>query len=256
MGKNAARFVLVHNHAMTSLAPCFVHLWCTQDRIVIMDIDGSITRSNVMGLFDTLVTEAYSHCHEGVCQFLTQFINETPKVPSTGGHLRILYLSSRPLALANFTRKFLTQVVQPHSTARHNMGVYLPDGPLLGYSGTIPDILHMELITHSVHAFKHQALKENILAPWARLGQTTLPFWAALGNTWMDIQAYQAAGIPLSRMGFITKKSIIHVLRPPLPPLQPRHFLFPPTTPPVPDAEHSFDSFLDPALLQYFRQEA
>jgi len=131
----------------------------------------------------------------------------------------------------------------------------LPDGPLLGYSGSLSNILHMELITHSVHEFKHQAIKDNVLTPWAQLGQMDLPFWAALGNTWMDIQAYQAIGIPLARLGFITKKSIIHVLRSPMPPLQsPMLSLYPPTTPPEPDAEHSFESFRDPGLLQYFRQ--
>ena len=255
MGKNAARFVLVHKHVMIALAPCFVHLWSTQDRVVVMDIDGSITKSNVMGIIDTLVTEAYSHCHAGVCQFLTQFINETPRL-SNGGQLRILYLSSRPLVLANFTRKFLTQVMQPQSTARH-LSISLPDGPLLGFGGSLGETLHMELITHSVHVFKQKALEDNVVAPWARLGQQdTLPFWAGLGNTWMDVQAYRAAGIPLARMGFITKQSVIHVLRPPLPSLSSlsRHSIFPAPTVEL-NAEISFDTFLDPRLLEYFRQD-
>lgn len=256
-GKNPARFILLNtnNHTVAAVAPCSVHLWSTNDRIVIMDIDGSITKSNILGLVDTLVTEAYSHCHEGVCRFLSQLLQEgTTRIPHSGGQLRILYLSSRPLVLANFTRKFLTNVQQAESNGSLST---LPDGPLLGYSGPLSDILQMELITHSVHTFKHQAIKDNVLAPWAQLGQTELPFWAALGNSWMDVQAYQAIGIPLARLGFITKQSIIHVLRPPVPPLTkaPLTVLHPPSRPPVPDAEHSFRSFRDPDLLQYFGQE-
>eukprot|EP00977_Amphora_coffeiformis_P002222 scaffold425_cov175-Amphora_coffeaeformis.AAC.81 len=254
-GKNPARFILLDtkNHTIAALAPCSVHLWSTNDRIVIMDIDGSITKSNVLGLVDTLVTEAYSYCHEGVCRFLSQLLKEgTGEILNSGGELRILYLSSRPLVLANFTRKFLTNVQQVESNG--NLST-LPDGPLLGYSGSLSDILHMELITHSVHAFKHQAVKDNVLTPWAQLGQMDLPFWAALGNTWMDVQAYQAIGIPLARLGFITKQSIIHVLRSAIPPLQSSKLsLYPPARPPEPDAEHSFDSFRDPGLLQYFTQ--
>jgi phosphatidate phosphatase PAH1 len=202
-----------------------------------------------MGLVDTLVTESYSHCHDGVCRFLSQLIQKT--ILPSQGDLRIMYLSSRPLSLSNYTRKFLSQVNQPPTSNAEGIPSYLPAGPLIGYPGTVAGILHMELITHSVHKFKHQCLQENILAPLLQLGETNHPFWAAFGNTWMDVQAYQAVGVPLSRLGFITKLSSIHILRNVQ---QSTCAEFSPTTPPGRYSERSFPSFRDPKLLEYFQE--
>ena len=245
-GRNDARFILIEKQTLVSIATCSIYSWSTEDRVVIMDVDGSITKSNVRGLFDTLVTEEYSYCHHGVCHFLTNLIQKT--TTPLRGDLRILYLTSRPIALSPSTRKFLTRVRQP-STNEPNKANTLPEGPLIGFPGTIAQILPMELIYHSVHDFKHQSLVDNVLKPWARLGRTELPFWAALGNTSMDVQAYHAAGIPLSRMGFITKQSTIHVLRSPH-----SHSTTTTKTTPELDSEHSFLGFMDADLLGYFQR--
>jgi hypothetical protein len=244
-GSNPGRFVLCqanHTTATTTrcaIAPCHVHLWSTQDRVVVMDIDGSITKSNLLGLMDTLVTEAYTYCHDGVCQFLSRLTDGT-SLPS-GGQLRILYLSSRPLALVNLTRKFLTNLQQGADG--------LPVGPLVGFPGTISQVLHMELVTHDVHSFKQQALRDNLVTPWLRLlphAQQSSPFWAGLGNTSMDMMAYRAAGVPLSRMVYITKQSTLHILQ--------QVPLLGGLTATMPESKKTFTGFCDPALLRYFRQ--
>lgn len=313
-GQNRARFVLCkpaankyHYHDImdttntiaTAMAPFAIHLWSTQDRVVIMDIDGSVTKSNIMGIVDTLITESYSHCHPGVCQFLSKLIKEQPPAPpsqggtlpmnnnsnslSIGGRrgqggqqLRIFYLTSRPLVLANLTRKFVTQLQQddisPKAKPGENLYWTLPAGPLIGFGGTLAEVLHMELITHSVHKFKQQALQDNVLTPWTSISaasssspgggggsggatstQSSSPFFAALWNTIMDVKAYRSMDIPLTRIGYITKASTIHVLQQAY--IHSTAYKSSSKTPPTgQDSDHVFTSFQDPALLQYFQQ--
>lgn len=117
-------------------AYCFV--WSVHDKIIISDIDGTVTKSDVRGVIDSIVTEKYGHVHDGICELFTELVqyeknygnddnnNHCEKKecdPSASslsayassrqrGQIRVLYLSSRPMKLINTTRKFLSLVSQ------------------------------------------------------------------------------------------------------------------------------------------------
>ena len=59
------------------VAECFAFMWAVNTPMIVVDIDGTITRSNVPGLVMTLrpglVTD---HTHAGICSLLTRMVEE------------------------------------------------------------------------------------------------------------------------------------------------------------------------------------
>ena len=210
-----------------AVAPFNFHFWSSSDRIFVCDIDGTITKSNIRGLIDTIGTLQYKFCHDGVCRCLQSILSEHQErrkqnLGRSFPAVRFLYLTSRPLGLAFSTRRFLRKLRQPDNGFASNGGdptVGLPPGPLLGFTGGLWRILAMELVTHSVHEFKTKTL-QNIAVLWQGV-QThnnsgvkggEQPFLAGLGNTFMDAQAYHEAGMNLNQIYIINKKSEIRCL--------------------------------------------
>lgn len=193
-GVNSARYLLLDgDDYVLGVAPVNVFLWSTRDRLLVVDIDGTITRSNLRGVIDTILTEQYTYCHDGVCQFLSSIKN-----------VRMLYLTSRPIGIANTTRKFLSQLRQAQS---HQ----LPGGPLLGFTGSMAKVLLMELVSKSVHEFKREALTANVVRPFLQLGVRNV-FLAGFGNSLMDMQAYHGAGMQMHQIYLVDKRSRIYCL--------------------------------------------
>ena len=194
-GRNQARYLLMNEDedCIIAIAPCNIFLFSDKDRLFVVDIDGTITRSNVRGVLDTLLTERYSYIHDGVCQFLSSLEN-----------VKMLYLTSRPIGIANATRKFLSQV-------RQSDDHQLPDGPLLGFKGSMAEVLMMELVSHSVHEFKASTLTTHVVQPFRQVGVNRI-FVAGVGNSLMDMQAYHAAGMEPHQMYMIDKQSTIYCL--------------------------------------------
>jgi len=294
-GKNEIRYLFRTKQRVLGSASASIYLWEANDRIVVCDVDGTLTKSNVTGMYHTLLRENYHvHCHDQVCHFMTSLISnpnnhkestptttsETERATTTkdnshdddpnlvtnggggggGGKIRILYLSSRPIFIADKTRKFLTHVTQPsaaqqpqsqssktqptnnninNNNSSHELWKQpqassqelelassrsltssssschrLPEGPLMGFSGRLLDVMKMELVSYTVHLFKASLLMEQIVKPFSYV--ISLPrkklFVGAFGNTLMDVAAYHMAGMELSQIYFIDKKSRIFCL--------------------------------------------
>jgi LNS2 (Lipin/Ned1/Smp2) len=128
-GSNTARFLLVDNNNTNSngeivgIAPMHIYLWNALDKIVVVDVDGTITKSTLLGFWNTAVRRNYSHvsCHDGVCEFLTSIPN-----------VRCIYLTNRPITYAEPTRGFLTELRQGENR--------LPEGPLIGFTGGLAGV--------------------------------------------------------------------------------------------------------------------
>jgi LNS2 (Lipin/Ned1/Smp2) len=195
-GRNDVRYLFRTENRVLGIAIASVYLWHDTDKVVVCDVDGTITKSNIRGIYDTIVAEKYMHCHEKVCAFLTRVKNggkehhddENPQQPiDDRPKVNILYLSSRPLAIANSTRKFLSKVRQPQQeeepkpkkswskrslnnskgeTTAPEEQHRLPDGPLIGFPGKLTEVLKMEMVTHSVHLFKASTLLEQVVTPF------------------------------------------------------------------------------------------
>jgi len=170
-------------------------------------------------------------------------------------NIRFVYLSSRPISLANATRKFLRGVRQrvhqeeavvvdntvlsanlmrsvPSASflAPSGSGHRLPPGPFLGFPGTLPQVVTMELWSKNVNEFKHRTIRDQVIRPFEEVrrqersaidcrfdddvGATNSSsiLMAGFGNTLMDMQAYHSAGLGLDRLYLINKESGIHCL--------------------------------------------
>jgi hypothetical protein len=149
-GKNPIRYLLLDHKQVVGVAHANIFLWTHQDQIVVMDIDGTITKSNARGVVDTILTQTYKYCHDGVCQLLSRLQQQL--------HTQILYVTSRPIGLAARTRRFLAHLEQ--DAAR------LPEGPLLGFGGSISQLLIMELVSKNTHQFKADMLWKQVVKPF------------------------------------------------------------------------------------------
>ncbi len=192
-GRNPVRYLLMNEDKIIGVANANIFLWSHQDKVLISDIDGTITKSNAGGIYDTILTERYSHCHEEVCQFFSTVATEK--------QIQVLYVTSRPISLASRTRKFLDNLRQQNHR--------LPEGPVLGFRGNIAQLLIMELVSYQTHHFKAEILWNNVVEPFRKAGLTQGIFQAAFGNTVMDVQAYSMVAVPLSRT-YLIKNSKIH----------------------------------------------
>lgn len=142
-GRNLMRYLLVKKNTNTNTemqsdyipiaqATAYVFLWSVHDTIIISDIDGTVTKSDVRGVIDTLLTENYGYVHEGVCSLFTELVKYKKQRTRGGnednigsnesqGEVRVLYLSSRPMRLINSTRKFLSLVSQQNQSIDKNV---------------------------------------------------------------------------------------------------------------------------------------
>lgn len=201
-GKNRARFLLIQNgnndnddEQIVGIAPLNIFLWSTSDRLIVADVDGTVTRTNTRGFLNTAVYEDFSHihCHPGVCQFLQSIPN-----------VRFVYLTNRPITYADPTRRFLAEL--------RNEQHCLPEGPLVGYTGKMAGLLRMDFVDKNPHTFKYDTLEKYVCQPFRQLGVTRPIFEAGFGNTVYDMHAYHNAGIQPHRMFLIDKQSQIYCL--------------------------------------------
>ena len=142
-------------------------------RVVVSDIDGTVTRSDMLG--HVLPRVGVDWSHGGIARLFTD-------VAANGYSL--LYLSSRSIAQASATRDYLHSVDQG--------GDRLPAGPvLMSPDGLVPS-LYRELILRRPHEFKIRCLEDvrALFPPGAS------PFHAGFGNRDTDEVSYLAVGIP------------------------------------------------------------
>jgi len=222
----------------------YVYLWSVYDTIVISDIDGTVTKSDVKGVIDSIFREKYGHVHEGVCSFFSEIVkyqeeHESNKGSKKKGKVRVLYLSSRPMRLIHSTRKFLSLL---HQSSRHEkfpkkngmscMGagsvdidaeladtekgemalIGLPPGPIFLHTGTLSTVLLTELVRKSTHEFKADLLARQVVLPFVAAGKEksgSRLFLAGFGNKKTDSLAYEMVGINPHDIYIINKNSVL-----------------------------------------------
>jgi phosphatidate phosphatase LPIN len=194
-GRNPIRYLLLDEQRVVGVAKAHIFLWKHSDSIVVSDIDGTITKSNVRGVLGTIISQQYEKvCHVGICQILSRLSSSS----------QVIYVTSRPIGLATQTRQFLSGLKQGNET--------LPDGPLLGFGGNLPQVLLMELVSKSTQRFKANKLWQQVVQPFRKATNNDLDspvFIAGFGNNFMDVQSYHAVGMDLDRIFKISKRSQI-----------------------------------------------
>ena len=164
----------------------FIFLYPYNSKLVISDIDGTITKSDVLGQILPHIGRDWSQ--SGITKFLS-------KVEKNG--YDVIYLSARAIGQASLTRDYLLSVSQG--------GEKLPPGPLIiSPDGLLPS-LYREVIQKRPHDFKIACLADiRGLFPsdWN-------PFFAGMGNKTTDEMSYEAAGVPKGRILTINPKGAI-----------------------------------------------
>lgn len=172
-------------------AEATLFLWTSKDRILVFDIDGTITKSNVRGLWDTVLVDNYDHIHPDVAMFLQHLTSEK---------YHVVYVTSRPLSLLAKTRKFLKTFEQ--------CSIMLPVGPIFCNPKGLAAVLASELFWKDIYLDKRDILTNQIILPFGIMG-SAVPLVAGFGNSVTDTKAYNMAGISLSCIYQINENGIV-----------------------------------------------
>ncbi|KAI9099447.1 Lipin/Ned1/Smp2-domain-containing protein, partial [Phlyctochytrium arcticum] len=172
-GPNTITFAVPQSGASVTAKLFLFHHDC---RIVISDIDGTITKSDALGHIFTMVGKDWTHL--GIASLYTNIRNN-------GYH--ILYLTSRAIGQASSTREYLSKVEQG--------GYQLPEGPVIMSPDRLFASFHREVILRKPEEFKMACLRDI-----KRLFGERTPFYAGFGNRITDAMSYRSVDVPASRI--------------------------------------------------------
>nr|CAD2157946.1 unnamed protein product [Meloidogyne enterolobii] len=184
-GSNDARFSITTKFQGTAWCSCHIYLlrWC--DKLVISDIDGTITKSDVLGHVIPAIGGTWAH--SGVAELYTRIKNN--------GY-QMVYLSSRAIGQSHYTKTYLQSIAQGSQT--------LPDGPVLLSPTSVLMAFKKEVIERRPEEFKIACLNDlKSLFPVDR------PFFAGFGNRETDVKSYKAVDIPLERILIIDPSGML-----------------------------------------------
>ncbi|XP_060025938.1 phosphatidate phosphatase LPIN1 isoform X4 [Lagenorhynchus albirostris] len=182
-GPNDVVFSVTTQYQGTCRCEGTIYLWNWDDKVIISDIDGTITRSDTLG--HILPTLGKDWTHQGIAKLYH-------KVSQNG--YKFLYCSARAIGMADMTRGYLHWV--------NERGTVLPQGPLLLSPSSLFSALHREVIEKKPEKFKVQCLTDikNLFSP------NTEPFYAAFGNRPADVYSYKQVGVSLNRIFTVNPK--------------------------------------------------
>lgn len=175
-GRNEIQFSVTTAFQGTTKCKCHIFVWKHTSKIVISDIDGTITKSDVLGHILPVIGKDWAQ--SGVAQLFN-------KIKNNGYH--IMYLSARAIGQATVTKEYLQSVRQGDLT--------LPDGPLFLNPESLIQCFRKEVIDRNPEEFKIACLRDI-----QTLFGGKNPFFAGYGNRTNDAYAYRAVGIPISRI--------------------------------------------------------
>ncbi|XP_037305802.2 phosphatidate phosphatase LPIN1 isoform X2 [Pungitius pungitius] len=182
-GPNDVVFSVTTQYQGTCRCQGTIYLWNWDDKIIISDIDGTITRSDTLG--HILPTLGKDWTHQGIAHLYHKV--------SLNGY-KFLYCSARAIGMADMTRGYLHWV--------NERGTMLPIGPVLLSPSSLFSALHREVIEKKPEKFKVECLNDikNLFHP------NTQPFYAAFGNRPTDVYSYKEVGVPLNRIFTVNPK--------------------------------------------------
>lgn len=169
---NHAVFSVTTKYQGTCACECDIYLWSWNDKIVVSDIDGTITKSDVLGHILPIVGWQWEH---------SNVVELYERIMDNG--YRFIYLTARAIGQSHQTKDYLRSIKQ--NTRQ------LPEGPLLLSPTSLFMALHREVIEKKPEIFKTKCLRDvKALFP-----EWTTPFYAGFGNKATDEISYKAAGI-------------------------------------------------------------
>uniref|UniRef100_A0A3Q2ZD91 phosphatidate phosphatase n=1 Tax=Kryptolebias marmoratus TaxID=37003 RepID=A0A3Q2ZD91_KRYMA len=182
-GPNDVTFSITTQYQGTCRCEGTIYLWNWDDKVIISDIDGTITKSDVFGQILPQLGKDWTH--QGIAKLYHS-------VAENG--YKFLYCSARAIGMADMTRGYLQWV--------NDGGTILPRGPLMLSPSSLFSAFHREVIEKKPEIFKIQCLTDikNLFQ------HNKQPFYAAFGNRTNDAFAYKEVGVPLCRIFTVNPK--------------------------------------------------
>ncbi|XP_053172558.1 phosphatidate phosphatase LPIN2-like [Scomber japonicus] len=182
-GANKVVFSVTTQYQGTCRCEATIYLWNWDDRVIISDIDGTITKSDALG--HILPQFGKDWTHHGIAKLYH-------KIHQNG--YKFLYCSARAIGMAAITKEYLQWV--------NDKGTVLPKGPVLLAPSSLFSALHREVIEKKPEVFKIACLSDirDLFNPQRQ------PFYAAFGNRTNDAYAYKQVGVPDTRIFTVNPK--------------------------------------------------
>ncbi|XP_054472188.1 zgc:123305 isoform X2 [Anoplopoma fimbria] len=182
-GANKVVFSVTTQYQGTCRCEAAIYLWNWDDRVIISDIDGTITKSDALG--HILPQFGKDWTHKGIAKLYH-------KIHQNG--YKFLYCSARAIGMAAITKDYLQWV--------NDKGIVLPQGPVLLAPSSLFSALHREVIEKKPEVFKIACLSDikDLFNPQRK------PFYAAFGNRTNDAFAYKQVGVPDTRLFTVNPK--------------------------------------------------
>lgn len=194
VGLNQLEYRFRGNFNSESVIKCrlFYYTYQVQHRLLISDIDGTITKSDLLGMVLPIVSLDWSHAD--IVQLYTKLVKR--------GYT-IIYLTARNTGLYQTTLDYLKSLTQNN--------LKLPEGPLVMNPASLMESFKQDIILKTAHHFKTQVLQQlnSAFCPLS----TYIPLFAGIGNQKTDSTAYQESGIPKRRIFTIKPDGQISVLK-------------------------------------------
>lgn len=166
-----------------SVCTASMYLWRQNTPIVISDIDGTITKSDVWGHVYNAIGKDWTH--PGVAKLYSDIV--------ANGY-NIFYLTSRSVGTIDGTRNYLNGIEQE--------GWKLPKGPVICSPDRTVAALRREVYLRKPEVFKMKCLQDILSLFPGRMN----PFYAGFGNRFTDALSYRTVHIPSSRIFTINSK--------------------------------------------------
>jgi len=183
-GQNEIRFVCKTSPSGVQTLSSYIYLWHYTSKVIITDVDGTITKSDILGQVLPFFGKDWSH--PGVTALFRNLYNNGYK---------IVYLTARAIGQSAITKSYLNHLVQNK--------ISLPPGPLFMSPDGIFTSLRREVIEKKPHL-----LKIPLLTELKNLFPTVLkPFYAGFGNRETDAISYRYLDIPLNKCFIIDTSS-------------------------------------------------
>ncbi|TVK90513.1 Phosphatidate phosphatase LPIN2 [Bagarius yarrelli] len=182
-GANKIVFSVTTQYQGTCRCEATIYLWNWDDKIIISDIDGTITKSDALGHILPQLGKDWTH--HGIAKLYH-------KIHQNG--YKFLYCSARAIGMANITKGYLQWV--------NDKGTVLPKGPVLLAPSSLFSALHREVIERKPEVFKIACLTDirDLFNPHRQ------SFYAAFGNRTNDAFAYKEVGVPETRIFTVNPK--------------------------------------------------
>ncbi|KAK2983999.1 hypothetical protein RJ640_024213 [Escallonia rubra] len=227
-GQNVVSFIFSTRVWGVQKVDAHIYLWKWNARIVISDVDGTITKSDVLGQFMPLVGKDWTQ--SGVARLFSAI--------KENGY-QLLFLSARAIVQAYLTRSFLLNLKQDGKALPNGPVVISPDGlfPSLYREGEVlflgQLVLPVDFIRRAPHEFKIACLEVNLSGEIISVDKMNYafrfsyqplikcdiiqdikalfpsdynPFYAGFGNRDTDELSYRKIGIPKGKIFIINPK--------------------------------------------------